>query len=288
MTADRPLHGISYFCIAILLTAVVDANSKYLTQEMHALQITWGYFVGIAVCVLGYAIVRRLPGREIYGTKRAPLQALRGALLVMTISSLFAGLKYMPLADVTAITFSAPLIIAALSGTILGEQVGIHRWSAVLVGLGGILIVIRPGGDVVQWAVVLPLISAVGFATFQMTTRLLARTEPTFVTLFHTSMGTVLLSSVMVVFVWAPLDLRQAAYLFGIGVLGAGAHLCFIRSFEAAQASLLAPFNYTKLVWVVGLGYLMFGDVPAPHVLLGSAIIIASGLYVLMRERRRG
>jgi drug/metabolite transporter (DMT)-like permease len=95
------------------------------------------------------------------------------------------------------------------------------------------------------------------------------------------------MSSVMVVFFWAPLDLRQAGFLFGIGALGAGAHLCFIRSFEEAEASFLAPFNFTKIVWVTGLGYLMFGEFPAPHVLLGSAIIIASGLYVFMRERRQ-
>ena len=287
MTDDRPLIGISYFCTAILLTATVDAISKYLIREMHALQIVWGYFIGITFCVLCYAIVRRLPGRAIYGTSRAPLQILRAALLVLTIGTLFAGLKYIPLADATAITFSAPLIIAALSGPILGERVGMHRWGAVLVGMSGVLIIIRPGGDVVQWAVLWPLAAAFGFATFQMTTRLLASTEQIFVTLFYTSIGATLMSSVLVVFFWAPLDLRQAAFLFGIGVLGAGAHICYILSFKAAQASFLAPFNYTKMVWVVGLGYLMFGDFPAPQVLLGSAVIIASGLYVLMRERRR-
>jgi len=288
MKDDRPLFGIAYFCVAILLTAIVDAISKYLTREIHALQIAWGYFVGIAFCVLCYAIVRRLPGRAVFGTARMPLQVLRAALLVMTISTLFAGLKYIPLADVTAITFSAPLIIAALSGPLLGEKVGMHRWGAVVVGMAGVLIVIRPGGDVVQWAVLLPLATAFGFATFQMATRRLASTEPTFVTLFYTSAGSALMSSVLVVFYWMPLDLRQAAYLFGIGVLGAGAHFCFIRSFEEAEASFLAPFNYTKIVWVIGLGYLMFGDFPAPHVLLGSTIIITSGLYVLMRERRQG
>ena len=287
MTDDRPLFGIAYFCAAILLTAIVDAISKLLTSEMHALQIVWGYFVGTAFCVLCYAVVRRLPGRAVYGTSRVSMHVLRAALLVMTISTLFAGLKYIPLADATAITFSAPLIIAALSGPLLGECVGIHRWAAVMAGMAGVSIIIRPGGDVVQWAVLLPLAAAFGFATFQMATRHLASTEPTFVTLFYTSVGSALMSSVLVVFFWAPLDMRQAAYLLGIGALGAGAHLCFIRSFEEAEASFLAPFNYTKMVWVTGLGYLMFGDFPAPHVLLGSAIIIASGLYMLMRARRQ-
>lgn len=287
MTNDRPLTGIAYFCLAIVLTATVDAISKYLTREIHPLLIVWGYFTAIAFFVLLYAAARRLPARAICGTERAPLQILRAALLVMTIGTLFAGLKFIPLADATAITFSSPLIVAALSGTLLGERVGIHRWAAVLVGMSGVLIVIRPGGDVVRWAVLLPLVSAFGFATFQMTTRRLASTERTFVTLFYTSMGCFVISSVMIVFVWTALDLRQAAYLLGIGALGAGAHLCFIRSFEVAEASFLAPFNYTKLIWVTGWGYLLFGELPAPHVILGSVIIVASGIYVLMRERRR-
>ncbi len=95
-----------------------------------------------------------------------------------------------------------------------------------------------------------------------------------------------MMSSILVVFFWTPLDWDQAAGLLGLGAMGAGAHFFFIRSFEEAEASLLAPFNYAKLIWVVALGYVLFGEVPAPHVLLGSAVIIASGLYVLMRERR--
>jgi drug/metabolite transporter (DMT)-like permease len=286
MTNDRPLIGIAYFVVANLLTAAVDAVSKYLTGEMHALQIVWGYFVAIAVCVICYGVAARLPPRLFYGTRRLPLQVLRAALLLFTIGTLFAGLKYIPLADATAITFSAPLIIAALSAPILGERVGGHRWGAVLVGMLGVLIVIRPVGDVVHWAVLLPLAAAFGFATFQIVTRLLADTEATFVTLFYTSASGAAMSSILVVFVWAPLDLRQAAILFGIGALGAGAHLCFFRAFMWAQASFLAPFNYVKLIWVTIFGYMLFADIPAPHVILGSTVIILSGLYVLMRERR--
>lgn len=287
MTNNRPLIGVAYFVAANLLTATVDAISKLLTGEMHALQIVWGYFVSIAIFVLGFAAVTRMPAREIYRTQRTGLQLLRAAALVMTIGTLFAGLKYIPLADATAITFSAPLIIAALSAPILGERVGVHRWAAVVVGMSGVLIVIRPTANVMHWAVLLPLTAAVGFASFQIVTRRLSNTETTFVTLFYTSVGGAVMSSVLAFFFWTPLDLRQVAILFGIGALGAGAHLCFIRAFGIAQASFLAPFNYTKLIWVTAFGYLLFGDIPAPHVILGGLVIVASGLYVLMRERRR-
>ena len=286
MSDDRPFHGILYFCIAILLTATVDANSKFLSAVLHPLQVVWGYFFSSALFVLLAALLRRMPAEEVYRTSRVPLQILRAGLLMITISTLFAGLKYMPLADVTAITFASPFFVAALSGIVLGERVGLHRWAAVVVGMTGVLIVIRPGSGVMQLAVLLPLISAFGFGTFQMATRRLASTEPTFVTLFYTSGGCALMSSILVVFFWTPLDWSQAAGLLGLGAMGAGAHFFFIRSFEEAEASLLAPFNYAKLIWVVALGYVLFGEVPTPHVLLGSAVIIASGLYVLMRERR--
>ena len=286
MSDDRPFHGILYFCIAILLTATVDANSKFLSAVLHPLQVVWGYFFSSALFVLLAALLRRMPAAEVYRTSRVPLQILRAGLLMITISTLFAGLKFMPLADVTAITFASPLFVAALSGIVLGERVGLHRWAAVVVGMTGVLIVIRPGSGVMQLAVLLPLISAFGFGTFQMATRRLASTEPTFVTLFYTSVGCAVMSSILVVFFWTPLDWSQAAGLLGLGAMGAGAHFFFIRSFEEAEASLLAPFNYAKLIWVVALGYVLFGEVPTPHVLLGSVVIIASGLYVLMRERR--
>ncbi len=286
--ANNPAFiGIAFFILANFLTAAVDAVSKYLTGEMHALQIVWGYFVAIAFFVLAAAVITRIPLRTFHETRRKPLQILRAASLVFTIGTLFAGLKYIPLADATAITFSAPLIITALSAPLLGEHVGPHRWGAVVVGMAGVLIIIQPGGDVMHWSVLLPLAAAVGFAAFQIITRQLADTETTFVTLFYTSAGGAVISSFLVWFFWMPLDIRQSVYLAGIGALGAGAHFCFIRAFAVAEASFLAPFNYVKLIWVTGLGYLMFGDLPAPHVMLGSAVIIASGLYVLMRERRR-
>ncbi|NKB58630.1 MAG: EamA family transporter [Alphaproteobacteria bacterium] len=287
MTKNRPFLGIAYFIAASFQTAAVEAVTKYLTDEMHALQIVCGYFTAIAFFLLLYAAIVRMPLHQIYVTGRPGLQFLRAASMVLTLGTLFAGLKYIPLADATAITFSAPLIITALSAPILGEKVGIHRWSAVVVGMAGVLIIIQPGDATMHWAVLLPLAAAVGFAIFQIVTRQLAYTEAAFVTLLYTSAGGALMSSVLMMLVWTPLDVRQTAILLGIGALGAGAHVCFFRAFVFAQASFVAPFNYVKLIWVTAFGYMLFGDIPASHVILGSGVIIASGLYVLMRERRR-
>ena len=165
MSDDRPFYGIVFFCIAILLTAAVDANSKFLSADLHPLQVVWGYFTAAALFVVIIALARRMPLQQVCQTARAPLQILRAGLLMMTISTLFAALKFMPIADVTAITFASPLFVAAMSGLMLGERVGIHRWTAVVFGMIGVLIVIRPGNGVVQWAVLLPLVSAFGFGT---------------------------------------------------------------------------------------------------------------------------
>lgn len=287
MTSNRPFIGIAFFVGANFLTAAVNAISKYLSVEIHALQITWAYFVAMTVIVAGYAAIKRIPPRAVFATKHHRLQLLRAALLVVNLWTLFVGLTYIPLADAIAILFAAPLIITALSVPLLGEKVGIHRWGAVLVGLAGIFVVIRPSGSM-EWAVLLPLVSAIAFALFQIVTRKMAGTETTFVTLFYSCAGASVLSTPVALFFWSPLDLRQTAILLGAGALGAAAHLFTICALNVAQASFLAPFNYVRLIWAAALGYLVFGDVPGPYILVGSAIVIASGLYVMMRERRLG
>ncbi len=282
---NHALTGFLFFVAGNLLTAIVDAVAKLMTRDVHALQISWGYFTAMAVLVGGYALIARLPRARFLDTRRVGLHLARSALLVTTVSALFVGLTYIPLADAVAIMFSAPLFITALSVPFLGERVGIHRWSAVIIGLAGVIVLVQPGGAM-QWPVLMPLAAALSFAAFQILTRRLMVKEAPLVALFHISAGACLWSSLIVGFVWSPLTLEQAGTFAGIGVLGVFAHLCIIRAFQAAQASFLAPFNYVKLVWAAVLGYLMFGDIPANRVLVGSVIIIATGLYVLWRERR--
>ena len=286
MTESRPFLGIVFFIIANFLTASVNAIAKYLSVEIHALLVTWGYFVGMTVFVIGYATVKRMRPGEVFATQQLGLQLVRALMLVLTLWTLFVGLTYIPLADAVAIVFAAPLIITSLSGPLLGERVGLHRWGAVMVGLGGILFIVQPSGGVLGWVVLLPLASAIAFSLFQIVTRKMAGTESTFVTLFYSCAGATLLSTPVAVYFWSPLNGQQVAILLFAGALGAVAHFFTIRAFGLAQASFLAPFNYVRLVWAVGLGYIVFGDVPGPHVLFGSAIVIGCGLYVMMRERR--
>ena len=284
MALDRPFFGIALFVFANALTAIINAVAKVYSDEMHAFQVTWGYFLAMTVYILVFAAMKRIPLRKLYNSQRVGLHMLRSATIVTSICSLFLGLAYLQMADTIAITFASPFIITVLSIPVLGEKVGLHRWSAVLVGLVGVLIVIKPSGSM-HWAVVMPAISAFAFASFQIITRKLSSTEPTLVALFYTGAGSLLWSSLIVGFVWIPLTPAFVAMFFGIGLLGVAAHFMMIRAAEGAPVSLLAPFNYTKLIWATILGYYLFGHIPGLHVLTGTVIIVCSGLYVLWREQ---
>ena len=277
--------GAAFLVMSNGLTATVDSAAKYMSPSLHGVQVVWGYSLAITVLVLGYAVVRPEPLRRAFATRRPLLQLGRGALLFATISMLFIALAHLPLADVIAISFAAPLFIILLAALLLSERVGLHRVIAVVVGLAGVAIVMRPGAGVFESAAFVALASAVFFALFQISTRVLAATEPPFTTLLYTGVGALACSSVAVPFVWAPISTFEIGVFVVIGLLGVGAHVCMIRAYAFTQASFLAPFNYAKLLWAVALGYAIFGDVPQLHVVVGSMVIVASGLYVLYRER---
>ena len=287
MTEQHPLKAIGFFTAAILLISVVDTISKIFTTDLHAVQLVWGYFIGINLTLLVYFTVRGERPSALLATKRRVLQFARPAFLVASITSLFIGLTYLPIAECTAIGFTAPLFITALSVPILKEKVGFHRWAAVIIGLAGVLIIVRPGGGLWHWASMMPLIGAVFFAGFQLVTRVMAASERTHVTLFYTGIGGLLWTSLMVPFFWTPPTEVHWAVFIGTGVMGALAHLCMISAFNRAEASLLAPNNYTKLIWVAVLGYFVFGDVPSLNMWAGTVVIVLAGAYVLYRERRR-
>ena len=280
------LKGILFFMTAILVISVVDTICKLFTKELHAVQIVWGYFIGINLTLWVFFFLKGEKLSKLKITNRLILQIIRPAFLVCSISSLFAGLTYLPLAEATAIGFVAPLFITILSVPILREKVGIHRWGAILVGLTGVIIIIRPGGEFWQFASIMPLLGAIFFALFQIFTRLLSGTEKTFTTLFYTGLGGLGWSSLIVPFVWViPSQIHIIVFLV-TGILGALAHLCMINAFDYVEASLLAPYNYTKLIWVTIFGYLIFEDIPSLEMWIGSGVIVLAGLYVLYREKK--
>ena len=282
---QHPLKGVIFFMTAIFLISVVDTVCKVFTKDLHSIQLVWGYFVGINLTLWVFFLFKGEKFSNLRRTERPLLQIIRPAFLVCSISSLSIGLTYLPIAEATVIGFVAPLFITALSVPILKESVDIHRWSAVAIGLVGVIIIIRPGGDLWHLASVMPLLGALFFALFQIITRLLAATERTHTTLFYTGLGGLAWSSLIVPFVWVTPSITHIFVFLSTGAMGAMAHLCMISAFDRAEASLLAPYNYTKLIWVSVLGYLIFNDVPSLDMWIGAIIIVSAGFYVLYRER---
>ena len=282
--AERPAIAISLLVVANGLTASVDSLAKYLSADLHSVQIVWGYFFMISATLLCYAMAKGLSLRAVLHTSRPVLHLTRAGLLALTITSLFVAIAYIPFAEAIALAFMAPLFITLLAVPLLGERFRLYRLVAVGIGLIGVLVIVRPGAVEIHWAVFMALASAVFFALFQMLTRLLARTEATSTTMFYTSIGTLAWMSLVVGFFWQPFSFEHGLVLAGAGLLGAMAHFCMIRAFELAEASALAPFNYAKLVWASAIGYFAFGETVSGFTLTGSAIIVSCGCYVWFRE----
>ena len=282
----QPLKGIFLFITAIFLISIVDTICKFFTKDLHAIQIVWGYLIGINVTLWIFFFLKGKKLSKLVKSKKLVLQIIRPAFLICSISSLFIGLTYLPIAEATAIGFVAPLFITALSVPILKEKVGIHRWSAVVFGFLGVIIIVRPGTEFWHIASIMPLLGAFFFALFQIFTRLLSTTENTYTTLFYTGIGGLGWSSLMVPFVWSPMLRIHFFVFFSTGIMGAIAHLCMISAFDRAEASFLAPYNYTKLLWVAVLGYIIFDDIPSLEMWLGAFIIVSAGFYVFSREKK--
>ena len=278
--------------LAMLIVPGIDAFAKLLVATISAGEIAASRFLLQALFLLPVVCWRRpsLAGLQ------PGLQALRGTLIGVTTIFFFAALRYMPLADAIAIFFVEPLILTLLSPSLLGEQVGWRRYAAVAVGLGGAVIIIRPGLTAFGPAALLPLLAATCFALYLVLTRRLAQTGDPYLMQFTAGVAAFLVLSLALIFgttfgiaslsfVWP--DTREILLMLGLGIVGCVGHLMIVGAFARAPASLLAPFQYLEIISATFLGLIIFGDFPACTTWLGMAIIISAGLYVFHRERRR-
>lgn len=282
---DAPLRGIGLVLVTGIFFNAADVASKVLTAEISPLQVIWLRYGTFTIIML--AVVWRAGGSSLLRTQRPMLQFLRG--LGVTLSSILfvMGLRYLPIADATASSFVAPLFVTALSIPILGETIGWRRWTATLVGLVGVLIVVRPGGSGFQSASLLPVASALAWAFAMIITRMMSRTESPLTTLAYSAMIGFALVSLFMPFVWQPLTWTFLLIGLFIGVSSTVGHWLLVSAFRYADASLLAPFSYLQLLWASILGYLVFSALPDFWTLVGAVIIACSGLYTAHRERIR-
>jgi drug/metabolite transporter (DMT)-like permease len=280
------LIGIALMCGAVGTFACLDTTAKYLGRQIDVMQVVWARYTFALLLTLVISNPLSRPG--LLRTGRPIFQVGRAAMLLASTMLNFFALKYLRLDQVLAITFSTPFFVAALSGPVLGERVGPRRWAAIGVGFIGILVVTRPGFGLVHPATFLVILSTLAYAFYFLSTRLLARTDSNETTLFYSNFVGAVVMLPVVPFFWKPLGLWQFALLVLAGALASVGHYMLIAAHRHAPASLLSSFIYSQLVWVVILGYTVFGDVPDRYSLMGAAIVIGSGLYIFHRERIRG
>ena len=267
----------------MFLFSAVDTQAKFLTDTLHPIQIVWSRQLGL---LIGVVVLLAFRGIAILRTSRPGLQILRGGLAVSSAVLFIAGVSFVPLADAVAVTFVAPFIVTVLGALILREPVGIRRWTAVIIGFVGTLIVIRPGMGVIHPAVTLVLAAAVLFALRQVLSRVLSGTDRTMTTVAYTALVGSLLVTLPLPFVWRwPTSDLEIALLVSIAILAALAEILVIKALEVAQAVVVAPLHYTIMIWSTIYGYLVFSELPDLWTWIGAAIIVATGLYTLHRER---
>jgi len=271
-----------YVLFTMVIFSTQDTLSKLLVADYSPLQVAWFRFA-INTALLA-PFVLRARGRPL-ATKRPMLQLGRGLAVMASVLLFMAGLARMPLADATAINFIAPLIVTALSIPFLGEKVGVRRWSAVAIGFAGALIIIRPGSSAFAPAAVFPVLSATCWAFALVLTRRTRGSDAPLTTLVYSSLVGLVVSSACLPLFWQPLTARAIVLLVAVGVVSVVGHYTLILGYMRGQASALAPLAYTQMIWSTVAGALVFGTVPGPFTWVGAAIVVASGIYVLRRER---
>ena len=277
-------RGVAWILLATFLWVGSDSLVKFLSQAYPTPQILWArYTVNALVVVL--LLNRRLPA--VARSARPSLQLFRSCMTLGSTSLFFFALRTIPIADANAVFFFAPILVTALAVPLLGESVGFRRWIGVLVGLTGVLVIIRPGFAHVQVGLLLVIASAVINAVFQIITRLLSRSDHAWTTMLYTPVVGCVVTSGLLPFFWTPPDLAGWSLLVALGLCSGGGHAAMVKAFEAADAAAVTPFNYAGLIWAVLFGYLLFGDFPDGWTFAGAGLIVAGGIYILHRQRVR-
>mgnify|MGYP000070414657 CR=1 FL=1 len=282
----RPALGIAILMVAVFFMAAQDGITRHLTQTLPPVEVImvrhWA--------LLAFALVlawRRLGIMKIFRSERPMLQITRSVLLIAEMTLFAFGVKHLELADMHAMFAVYPLATMAFGVLILREQAGWRRWAAVGVGFIGMLIIVRPGLGVFDLWALSPLIAAVGFALYNVLTRMVSETDPFETSLLYNAIIGFIAGTAAGIPVWQDPTGNEWFWLGVICCTGIAAHLLLIMALEHAPATTLQPFNYMALPWSIFIGFIAFSELPDHWTLVGSAIIVMSGLFVIWRERIR-
>ncbi|WP_420345777.1 DMT family transporter [Pelagibius sp.] len=283
---ERIGFGIACAVIGLFGMAVMDACAKFLGAGYAISQIILARNAFGLVTILAFVLVAG-GGLASLKPKRPALLVARSAANLGAAFLFFTGLRYLPLADAFAIAFAAPLFITALSVPVLGEHVGIRRWAAVIFGFVGVLVVVQPGTATFRVEALLPLGAALSYAIAMLIGRKQTKYLTTSAILFWPSLIAVGVTALMMPAQWQTPSLPDFGLFVFMGVIGTAGMMLITQGYRFAPAAVIAPFDYSVLLWGVIFGWVIWRDVPGPNVWIGSAILIASGLYILHRETRK-
>jgi drug/metabolite transporter (DMT)-like permease len=285
MIANPTARGIAFMCLAVALFPFLNALVKVLQADYVIQQVIWVRYLGHFALML--MIFLPFHGLGLFSTRNLKAQAARSLLLLASTTCYFLALNYLPLTTAASISFTSPFIVTALSVPLLGEKVGLRRWSAIAVGFIGALIIIRPGGASFHGAELLVVGSATFYSLYQIMTRKLAGHDSPATTITYTAVFGVILTSLVGPFYWVtPAATAQFDWVLfaAMGVFGGLGHLFVVKAFQWAEVSAVSPFTYGQLLGAVVLGFFIFGEFPDTWTWVGSTIIVACGAYITYRE----
>jgi drug/metabolite transporter (DMT)-like permease len=283
----HPLRqALPLFLLAGVCLTALDTTAKYLVRDHSLFLVVWARYLGQMLVVTPFVWHRAGPG--FWRTRNLRMQLVRSTFLLAATGCFFGGLRYLPLAEGSAITFLAPILIVVLSQPVLGERPTRARWIASITGFAGILVLLRPGSSVLHPAVLLLVATALCNALYQLLTRMLPG-DSAHTTLFYSALvGAVGLTLVLPWgFDGAKLTWGEGGLFLLLGLFAGVAHWLVITAFLIVPASLLTPFTYLQMIWATLFGYLVFGHLPDGWSATGMAIIVGSGVMLALNERRR-
>lgn len=284
--AQRTRAGIGFMVAAAFVFAIQDGLSRHLGGIYNILMIVmirYWFFAAFVILVAA----RRSGIRAAAATRQPVLQAFRGFLLAGEICVMVTSFVLLGLVESHSVFACYPLIVAALSGPVLGEKVGWRRWTAIAIGFCGILVILQPGVSVIDPVAVVPLIAASMFALYGLLTRYAARRDSAATSFFWTGTAGAVATTAVGMWFWEPMaraDWGWMALLCCFGVLG---HWCLIRAYDLAEAGAVQPFAYLQLVFAAAVGIGIFGEPLRPAVVVGASIVVGAGLFTLWRARKR-
>ena len=276
------MKAIIFNLSAWVMLPIMDGFAKYLSADLPVLQITWARYFFTVVFTL--PVMFFFYNKQLVWTDKPTLQLLRGVILLCANICFFYAISVISLAKALTLAFIAPLIVTALSPVLLGEKVGIKRWTAVTIGFIGSLVVIRPGFVELSLASFAALGTGVMYGFYLIITRKLSTSDNPLLTLLLTGVIGAIIISCAMPFVWVNPTLNQWSMMAAIGVFACIGHLFLILSLKYADASKLAPFSYFEIITNIIIGYYFFNNFPDKWTFLGLFIIILSGIYISRRE----